>query len=106
MSAATLVLATVVLGVGTYAFRVSGPLLRSRVTLSAEVERLMAVAAVVLLTALVATATLVQGHGFAGFARLAGVAVGGVLAWRRAPFVVVVVAAAGTTAVLRLLGVP
>lgn len=106
MSAATLVLATVVLGVGTYAFRVSGPLLRSRVTLSAEVERLMAVAAVVLLTALVATATLVQGHGFAGFARLVGVAVGGVLAWRRAPFVVVVLAAAGTTAVLRLLGVP
>lgn len=106
MSAATLVLATVVLGVGTYAFRVSGPLLRSRVTLSAEVERLMAVAAVVLLTALVATATLVQSHGFAGFARLVGVAVGGVLAWRRAPFVVVVLAAAGTTAVLRLLGVP
>ena len=105
MSPLTLVLATVVLGVGTYAFRVSGPLLRSRVTLSAEVERLMAVAAVVLLTALVATATLVQGHGFAGVARLVGVAVGGVLAWRRAPFVVVVLAAAATTAVLRLLGV-
>lgn len=106
MSPPTLVLATVVLGVGTYAFRVSGPLLRSRITLSAEVERLMAVAAVVLLTALVATATLVQGHGFAGVARLVGVAVGGVLAWRRAPFVVVVLAAAATTAVLRLLGVP
>ena len=81
-------------------------MLRSRITLSAEVERLMAVAAVVLLTALVATATLVQGHGFAGVARLLGVAVGGVLAWRRAPFVVVVLAAAATTAVLRLLGVP
>jgi branched-subunit amino acid transport protein len=106
MSALTLVVATVVLGAGTYAFRCAGPLLRSRTTLSAELERLMAVAAVVLLTALVATATFVQGHGFAGFARLVGVAVGGVLAWRRAPFVVVVVAAAATTAVLRLLGVP
>jgi hypothetical protein len=28
------------------------------------------------------------------------------LAWRRAPFVLVVLAAAGTAAVLRLLGVP
>lgn len=106
MSALTLVVATVVLGVGTYGFRCAGPLLRSRVTLSAELERLMAAAAVVLLTALVATATLVQGHGFAGFARLGGVAVAGVLAWRRAPFVLVVIAAAATTAVLRLLGVP
>jgi len=34
------------------------------------------------------------------------VLVGGVLAWRKAPFLVVVIAAAGTAAVLRLLGVP
>ena len=106
MSSIGLVVAVVVLGVGTYGFRVAGPLLRSRITLSDDVERLMAVAAVVLLTGLVATATLVDGHGFAGFARLGGVAVGGLMAWRRAPFVLVVVAAAATTAVLRLLGVP
>jgi len=31
---------------------------------------------------------------------------GGVLAWRKAPFLVVVIAAAGITAVLRLLGLP
>jgi hypothetical protein len=35
-----------------------------------------------------------------------GVLVGGALAWRKAPFVLVVVAAAATAAGLRLLGVP
>ncbi|MYY81399.1 AzlD domain-containing protein, partial [Streptomyces sp. SID335] len=38
-------------------------------------------------------------------ARPAGVLAGGVLAWRRAPFAVVVVGAAATTALLRLAGV-
>jgi hypothetical protein len=36
---------------------------------------------------------------------IAGVFVGGVAAWRKVPFVLVVVLAAGTTAVLRLVGV-
>ncbi|MGH3444993.1 MAG: AzlD domain-containing protein [Nocardioidaceae bacterium] len=102
----TLVVATVVLGLGTYAFRLAGPTLRPRLRLSPRVERLMAVCAVVLLAALVATSTVLDDNGFAGVARLVGVGVGGVLAWRRAPFVVVVVAAAATAAVLRLLGVP
>ena len=45
-----------------------------------------------------------EGSGFAGVARPAGVAVGALLAWRRAPFVVVVLAAAATAALLRLAG--
>ncbi|WP_405589484.1 AzlD domain-containing protein [Streptomyces sp. NBC_01190] len=104
-STTALVVATAVLGAGTFAFRLAGPLLRSRVTLSPRVERLTAVAVVVLLAALVATSALTTSHDFAGAARPAGVLLGGVCAWRKAPFVVVVVAAAGTTAVLRLLGV-
>ncbi|MFC4030959.1 AzlD domain-containing protein [Streptomyces polygonati] len=104
-SATGLVLATAVLGAGTFAFRLAGPVLRARVTLSPRVERLTAVAVVVLLGALVATSALTEGHGFAGVARPVGVAVGGLCAWRRAPFVAVVVAAAVTTAALRLLGV-
>jgi branched-subunit amino acid transport protein len=100
-----LLLATGVLGAGTFAFRLAGPLLKSRVRLSPRVEQGMGVAVVVLLTALVATSSLTQGHGAAGFARPAGVVVGGLLAWRRAPFALVVVAAATATAVLRLLGV-
>ncbi|NEA91734.1 AzlD domain-containing protein, partial [Actinospica acidiphila] len=47
-----------------------------------------------------------EGGEFAGWARPAGVAVGGVLAWRRAPFVVVVLGAAAATAALRAAGVP
>ncbi|KID30085.1 Branched-chain amino acid transport protein (AzlD) [Prauserella sp. Am3] len=106
ISPLALVVATVVLGVGTFAFRFAGPALRSRVELSERVEQLMATSAVVLLAALVATSALMEDGGFAGVARPAGVVVGGVLAWRKAPFVVVVVAAAATAAGLRLLGVP
>jgi branched-subunit amino acid transport protein len=94
------------LSAGTLAFRFSGPVLRERIAFPPWAERLLEVAAVVLLAALVATTALTKGHGFAGFARPVGVLVGGVLAWRKAPFLVVVLAAAGTAAILRLLGVP
>ena len=95
-----------VLGLGTYAFRVAGPVLRSQVSMSKRVEELMSRAAVVLLVALTATAALTQGHEFAGWARPTGVLVAGVLAWRRAPFVVVIVVAAAVAAGLRLAGIP
>jgi branched-subunit amino acid transport protein len=94
------------LSAGTFAFRSSGPVLRQRIASPPWAERLLEAAAVVLLAALVATTALTKGHDFAGLARPAGVLVGGVLAWRKAPFLVVVLAAAVTTAVLRLLGVP
>jgi branched-subunit amino acid transport protein len=99
-------LAIAALAAATYAFRLAGPLARRRLRLPGRVQRLLAAAAAVLLTALVATAALTQAHGFAGWARPAGVLVGGVLAIRRAPFPVVIIAAAATTAVLRLCGVP
>ena len=98
--------AILVLAAGTYAFRLAGPLLRDRVELSARVELVMSTSATVLLFALVATASLTKGQGFAGPALPLGVLVAGVAAWRRAPFVVVVVLAAVTTAGLRLAGVP
>lgn len=101
-----LALASAVLGAGTFGFRFAGPVLRARMRMSPRVERFMAVAVVVLLAALVATSTLTQGHHFTGPARPAGVAVGALLAWRRAPFALVVIAAATTTALLRLLSLP
>ncbi|MET9002218.1 AzlD domain-containing protein [Amycolatopsis sp. NPDC004169] len=106
MDGTELLVATAVLAAGTFAFRFAGPALRSRVKLTPRVERLMALAAVVLLAALVAVSALTEGHGFAGIARPAGVLVAGVLAWRKAPFALVVVAAAATAALLRLAGVP
>lgn len=106
MTATSLIVATVVLGLGTFAFRFAGPILRARVEISPQLERVMAVAAIVLLAALVGTSAFLDGQEFAGFARPIGIAVGGVLAWRKVPFAVVVLAAAATAAVLRLLGIP
>jgi uncharacterized membrane protein len=90
---------------GTFALRLAGPLLHSRVSFPPRARQLLETAANVLLTALVATTALTEGHAFAGYARPAGVAVAGVLAWRKAPLPVVVIAAAGCTALLRLLHV-
>jgi branched-subunit amino acid transport protein len=101
-----LIAAILVLAVGTYVFRLSGVLLRERLMLPDGARRLLPMAAAALLAALAATAALTQDGGFAGIARPAGVIVGALLAWRRAPFVVVVVGAAATAALLRLAGVP
>lgn len=94
------------LAVGTFTFRFAGVALRDRLELSEGLQRLLPITAATLLAALAATAALTEAGAFAGVARPAGVLVGAVLAWRRAPFVVVVVAAAVTAAGLRLLGVP
>ncbi|MGV9454697.1 AzlD domain-containing protein [Streptomyces sp. NPDC003635] len=94
------------LAVGTYAFRLVGPVLHGRVVLPDRVRELLSAGAVVLLAALLATGALTEAGDFAGWARPAGVLAGGVLAWRRAPFVVVVLGAAGVAAGLRWLGVP
>ncbi|MBQ1093542.1 AzlD domain-containing protein [Streptomyces sp. B93] len=93
------------LAVGTYAFRLVGPVLHGRVQLPVRVQELLSAGAVVLLVALLATGALTEGGDWAGWARPAGVLAGGVLAWRRAPFLVVVLGAAITTAALRALGV-
>ncbi|MEU2716127.1 AzlD domain-containing protein [Streptomyces sp. NPDC007205] len=103
MNAAVLVI--LVLALGTYAFRLVGPVLRGRVEIPARAQELASAGAVVLLVALLATGALTESGGFAGWARPAGVLVAAVLAWRRAPFAVVVLGAAATAAVLRLAGV-
>ncbi len=100
------VTAIAILAVGTFSLRFAGPALRSRFEVPERTQQFLAASAIVLLTALIATSALMDGHGPAGVARPAGVLVGGILAWRKAPFVLVVVAAAATEAGLRLLGVP
>jgi branched-subunit amino acid transport protein len=95
----------VLLGLGTFGFRIAGVQLKSKLRLSERTSLLITAASVILLLALIASSTLVDGDHFAGWARPAGVAVGGVLAWRKAPFVVVVLAAAAVAAGLRLIGV-
>jgi branched-subunit amino acid transport protein len=99
-----ILLSGLVLGLGTYAYRAAGPVLHAQLTPSLRVQSMMGIAATVLLVALAATSAVADGREPADLARPIAVLVAGVLAWRRAPFVVVVLAAAGTAAGLRLLG--
>lgn len=101
----TMLAAILALAVGTFLIRLAGPLLRKRLTLSERVETILKAGATVVLLALAVTSALMVEGEFAGWALPAGVLVGGVLAWRRLPLAVVVVAAAATTALLRLAGI-
>jgi branched-subunit amino acid transport protein len=93
------------LAVGTFAIRYAGPMLRDRVELSERTEEFLNRAATVVLVALVATSAIIVDGEWAGWALPAGVLVGGFLAWRKASLAVVVIAAAATTALLRLAGI-
>ncbi|MCX4099314.1 AzlD domain-containing protein [Nocardia sp. alder85J] len=94
------------LSAGTYAIRFAGPMLRRRIDFPARVTRLLEIGSVVLLTALAATLIVPAAGHRAGFPLPTGVLVAGVLAWCRVPLIIVVIAAAATTAVLRVCGVP
>jgi len=107
MTTTSILIVLVSLAVGTYAIRAAGILLRDRLVLPDWLRDLLPVAATTLLAALIATAIFTDaGHLALGVARPVGVGVGAILAWRRAPFAVVVIAAAATAALLRLAGVP
>ncbi|MBC3760743.1 AzlD domain-containing protein [Quadrisphaera oryzae] len=97
------------LAAATFALRLLGPWLAARVGGGARAEStdaLLAGLAVAVLAGLVVTQALFDGREPAGWARPLGVVVAGVLVWRRAPFLLVALAAAATTALLRLLGLP
>lgn len=106
MSTTALIVVIVVLGLGTYSLRLVGVVLGDRLRLSPALGRLLPLAAVALLAALAATAALTDAGHFAGVARPVGVLAGVLAAWRKLPFIAVVVIAAATAAILRLLGVP
>ncbi|WP_328392456.1 AzlD domain-containing protein [Nocardia sp. NBC_00416] len=101
-----LVGAALALAAGTFALRLAGPALGSRIALSARTTQLLENSSVVVLAALVLTTGLTEDAAPAGFARPAGVLVAGVLCRFRMPLPLVLVAAAATTAALRLAGVP
>jgi branched-subunit amino acid transport protein len=101
-----LVAVIALLAVGTYATRLSGALLGGRLRLTPALERLLPLSAVALLCGLAVTAAFTESGDWAGIARPVGVLAGVVAAWRKLPFVAVVVIAAVTAALLRLAGVP
>lgn len=89
------------LAAGCYAMKAVGPVLLAGRTVSASVERLLGLLAVPLLAALVAVQTFADGEELVLDARAPAVGVAAVLVWRRAPFLVTVLAAAATAALLR-----
>ncbi|HLT17629.1 MAG TPA: AzlD domain-containing protein [Acidimicrobiales bacterium] len=95
--------AVLVASAGCYLLKVAGLSVPERWLADRRVQRVAGLLPVALLAALIGLQTITSGRAVVVDARLAGVAVAVVAQWRRAPFLVVVVAACATTAVLRAL---
>jgi branched-subunit amino acid transport protein len=88
---------------GCYALKLAGYLVPARLLDHPGVRRVVELVPVALLAALVVVEAIANGrHVEWDGPRLAGFAVGAIAVWRRAPFLVVVVSAALTAALLRL----
>jgi branched-subunit amino acid transport protein len=99
----TMWVAIVVAGVGCYLLKLGGLSVPPRVLTHPLVERVADLIPVALLSALVAVQVFGQGRALTVDARLAGLAAAVVALVLRAPFIVVVVFAAATAALVRLL---
>lgn len=95
--------AIIALAVGTYAMKAVGPLIVGRRAFPERLQRMFLLLAVALLAALIALSTFADGDRLmADGPLIAGMGAAGVAVWRRAPFVVVVILAAGVAAALRV----
>ncbi|EPB4367078.1 AzlD domain-containing protein [Enterobacter hormaechei] len=94
-----------ILSTGTYLMRLGGAKLGNRLALSERSQALLSDAATVLLFSVALATTFYEGDHFAGMARVLGVGFAVFLAWRKMPLIVVIVAAAVVTALLRLAGI-
>jgi branched-subunit amino acid transport protein len=94
--------AVLVASLGCYALKLAGLSVPERVLARPVVQRVADLVPVVLLAALVAVQTLATGERLVLDARVAGLAVGLAALLLRAPFLVVVAAAALTAALVRL----
>jgi len=96
--------AILALALGTYALKAAGPVLLGGRTLPTGLSRPLALLPAAVLAGLVAVQTLADGRSLVLDARVAGTAVAVLLAWRRTPFLVVVLGAAAAAAAARALG--
>ena len=87
----------------SYALKAIGPLAVGGRELSPSLRRTLELVAVPLLAALIVVQTFSNGRHLVLDARVPALAVAAVLAWRRAPFLVIVLAGAATAALLRAL---
>ena len=95
------IIGAVVVVAGT---KLAGHLVPTRLVASPRIAPIVALVSVALLAGLATQQTLDGGHQLVIDARLAALAVAAIALWRKAPFIVVVILAAATAAVLRLLG--
>lgn len=93
-----------ILSIGTYLMRLGGAKLGSRLAFSERSQALLSDAATVLLFSVALATTFYEGEHFSGMARVLGVGFAVFLAWRKMPLIVVIIAAAVVTALLRLAG--
>ncbi len=96
--------ALLALAAGIYALKAAGPLLLGGRQPPPAVERILGLVAVPLLAALVVTQTVGDGERLVLDARVPALAVAALCVWRRAPFLVTVLAAAAVAAGLRAVG--
>lgn len=94
----------VVLFVGAYSFKATGLVLLGGRTLPPIIDRCLLLIPAAVVTALVVKDTFSNGQELVLDARAAGIAVAVVAAWRRAPLIVVIVAGALVTALVRRFG--
>lgn len=98
-------LLTAMVILGCYGLKLAGYYVPAAVLEHGGVRRAMELLPVALLSALVVVQLLADGRQWVlDGPRLAGFAAGALAVWRRAPFLAVIVAAAGTAALLRLVG--
>lgn len=95
-------LAILGLAAGAYLLKAAGPLLAGDRELRPGFAQVLELVPVPLLAALIAVQTLATEDRLVADARIPALAVAAVLVWRRAPFLVVVLAAAATAALLRM----
>jgi branched-subunit amino acid transport protein len=93
-----------VLGGVSYALKAVGPLLAGGRQLGPGIRRALELVAVPMLAALIVVQTFGDGRHLVLDARVPALAVAALLVWRRAPFLVVVLASAATAALLRAIG--
>ena len=88
----------------SYGLKAAGPVLAGGRQLGPGVRLTLDLVPVPLLAALILVQTVSDGHRLVLDARAPALGVAALLVWRRAPFLVVVLAAAGTAALIRALG--
>ena len=91
------------LAAGAYAFKVLGLIVIGGRPLPASLERCLALIPAAVIAAIVAKDTFSVGQHLQIDARVAGVGVAVIAAWRKMPVIVVIVAGAATTALIRRL---